>query len=162
MEQNPYASPPEDVRCAKRVTHRQRLVRYAVPALAVTLFFVLGCIGFFQAAERQWFTASLATTGTLMCIPFADHSASASLRERLAWSLIMPFAVGGLVGFVLLYFQLFYFNWFKLIFNDKGSGEFGLFLFTIMGLVTGGYLGFGILRLVGHGLKLLPPTRAPK
>lgn len=116
-------------------------------AVVVLAFFALGCIAIQRFLNREWMIALLAASASLMCIPWVDQTSQA--RERLAVSLVMPFAMAGLACTVLLYFQMFSFAWFEAIFNDKGSGPIGLMVSAITGLAAGGCMGWRLLRQVG-------------
>jgi hypothetical protein len=121
--------------------------RLTLNAVIVSLFGALLYLGIRLFLDRQWAVSFLPVALALTLIPFADHSSS--LRERVGVSLIMPFALGGLALFVVVYFQMFHFHWFEAIFNDKGSGEFGLVVSAFLGIAVGGYLGYRIVRLSG-------------
>lgn len=118
--------------------------RLALNAVIVCAFGSLLYFGIHLFLDRQWAVSFLPVTLALMLIPFVDHSSS--LRERVGVSLIMPFALSGLVLFVVLYFQLFHFDWFKAIFNGKGSGPFGLVISVFLGIAAGGYVGYWVIR----------------
>ena len=78
-----------------------------------------------------------------MCIPFADHRSN--LRERFKWSLMMPFVVGGVAVFAMLYLQMFRLAWFESIFNGKDSGPMGMILFALTGFAAGAYSGWRLV-----------------
>ena len=121
--------------------------RLALNALIVGVFGALLYFGIHLFLDRQWTVSYFPIVLALMLIPFADHSSA--LRERVGLSLIMPFALGRLALFVILYFQMFHFHWFEAVFNDKGSGPLGLIVSAILGIAIGGYIGFRIVRRVG-------------
>jgi hypothetical protein len=129
----------------------QQVLRVVVSTIAVTLFLSAGYWGLNEFLAQRWVSAFVAVSLSLMCIPIVHHSST--IRERIAASLVMPFALGGLAAFVLLYFQLFHLAWFEAIFNNKGSGEFGLIVFAIVGFVVGGAIGYRIVWSVGIGGK---------
>lgn len=121
--------------------------RLALNAVIVCVFCSLLYLGIRLFLDRQWTVSFLPVALALMLIPFADHSST--VRERVGASLVMPFALGGLALFVVLYFQMFYFRWFEAIFNDKGLGPFGLIVSAFLGIALGGYVGYRIVRLSG-------------
>ena len=125
------------------LTFRQRAGRLTVSTVVIIAFTGLGYAAIRLFLARYWLMSGVTMSVSLMCIPLADHSTS--VRERIIVSLIMPFAVAGLAGFVVLYFQMFHFAWFESIFNDKGSGPFGLIVSAISGLAAGGFAGWWIL-----------------
>lgn len=126
---------------------KYRFGRLVLNVFIIGAFGALLYLGIRLFLNRQWTVSFFPVAFALMIIPFADHSSA--LRERVGVSLIMPFALGGLTGFVLLYFQMFNFHWFEAIFNGKGSGPFGLIVFAIFGSAVGGFIGVRIVRLSG-------------
>ena len=147
---NPYTAPSgidesTDVTVTTPVaplTLRQRVLS----AVMVIAFLTLGYIALRQVLNQQWMLSFVAASASLMCIPLVDHTHS--FRERCLASLIMPFAMGGLACFVLVYFAMFQFAWFETIFNGKGSGPLGLIASALTGLVAGGIVGWRILKYV--------------
>lgn len=146
LDENPYVAS----------ARRQKLIRYAFSTVVVAVFLGAGYFGLRQFFDGQWFMAFVAVSISLMCLPLVDHTSS--LRDRFFASLIMPFVLGGLASFVMLYFQMFHFAWFEAIFNSKAAGPFGLIVFAIVGLITGGYLGVGVLELMGLSTSYDPPA----
>ncbi|QDT50270.1 Ankyrin repeats (3 copies) [Symmachiella dynata] len=137
MDENPYVA----------LERRQKLIRYAFSIVVVAVFLGAGYFGLRQFFDGHWFMAFVAVSISLMSLPLVDHTSS--LRDRIFASLIMPFALGGLASFVMLYFQMFHFAWFEAIFNSKAAGPFGLIVFAIVGLIAGGYLGVCVLEFLG-------------
>ena len=130
-----------------QVKSKYRFGRLALNVFIIGAFGALLYFGIRLFLDRQWMVSFVPATLALMLIPFADHSSG--LRERVGLSLIMPFALGGLAVFVILYFQMFSFHWFEAIFNGKGSGPIGLIVSAFLGIAVGGFVGFRIIRRSG-------------
>lgn len=57
----------------------------------------------------------------------------------------MPLCVGCSALFAVGYFTMFRFDWFERIFNDKGTGPFGLIMSVALGFAAGGLSGWWLL-----------------
>ena len=149
---NPYKAPSHipvlDSRAVDpTVTKNDRPISFAeriVSTVAVIAFFAFGYFAIRLFLNGDVILSLLTATMSLMCIPMVEHTYS--LRQRLACSSIMPFAMAGAACFVLLYFWMFRFVWFENIFNDKGSGPLGLMLAVVSGLMVGGLFGWLVVR----------------
>ena len=149
----PYQSPSQipvlDSQADPTVTKNDRPATFAERIVSITsviAFFALGYFAITLFLNGKVIFSLLTGSMSLMCIPLVERRYS--LRHRLACSLIMPFAMGGVACFVSLYFAMFRFAWFQDIFNDKGSGPFGLMMAVVFGLMVGGLFGWLILRSV--------------
>ena len=125
-----------------------RMKRFATSSLVVMGFAFLGYSGIKLFLEKQWLISFFAVSSALMLIPMVDHTST--LRQRLAASFVMLFAISGLASFVLIYFSMFQFPWFESFFNSKDTGPLGLILFALFGLFVGGFAGW---RLINYSWK---------
>ena len=130
---------------------RTPTIRKILAGTAVASFLGLGLLFLQSMKTRDWAMAILTVVGGLSVIPWASYQASA----RDCWTGTLSLAVGslGAIGAVVIYLTLFYFDWFREIFNDKGSGPIGMFLFAALGFGVGGY---ATLRLL---IRLSLPTK---
>ena len=149
---NPYR-PPDERAADKDValkaesvpTSRVHFGRYIIAAIATASFFYFGYAFVHGMMNRAWWSALGFVTISLASIPWA--STTTRLIDCLSGSLIMPLCVGVAATFAIGYFNLFHFDWFERIFNDKGVGPLGLFLSVALGFVAGGLLGSWLLSL---------------
>jgi hypothetical protein len=155
-ELNPYEppSPPDldqpDSKSAVVVeTLGRRLLQVLVSCIGVIGFLALGALAIQQVLANQMRLAFLAGCASLMFIPMVD--ANSTIRQRFAASLLMPFALGGAVVLVALYFQLFRIRWFESVFNNDALGPLGLIAFALIGLVLGGACGLWVVKRCGFG-----------
>lgn len=156
METNPYDSPAIEAQNDEPLLDsdlrhmgkkRPSYWRYAIAALATIAFLSLGYMFLVSMRGRQWLEASAYLAGSLSAIPWALHESRA--RDCFAGSIVI--AVGSLCAAAsqVCYFAMFEFEWFNGIFNDKGAGEFGMFLFGSVAFVGSGYLCWRLLALIG-------------
>ncbi len=140
-----------DKKLTKVTVSRTPAIRIILAGTAVASFFGLGCLFLQSMKTRDWAMAILTVVGGLSVIPWASYQASA----RDCWTGTLSLTVGslGAIGAVVIYLTLFYFDWFREIFNHKGSGPIGMFLFAALGFGVGGY---ATLRLL---IRLSLPTR---
>ena len=131
MNTNPSRNPSKDVGAPTPV------IRIALAGLAVVGFLVFGFL-FLQAMRaRDWAIAISTVVGALSVIPWASYRSSA--RDCLTGTLALAVGVFCGIGGVIVYFGLFHFEWFSEIFNHKGIGSIGMFLFFALGFGLGGY-----------------------
>lgn len=147
---NGTGSPPPDHRCSTPITIGQRVLHCVVTGIAFLAFFSLGYLAIRHILDRNWVVSLLTASASLMCIPFVDQTST--LRQRFSASLIMPFAVAGLAGFILLYFGMFQLAWFERIFNDKGLGPIGLIVSALIGFGAGALVGWCVVQRI-HWLQ---------
>ncbi len=121
-----------------------RVKRFIASSFIVMAFVFIGYSGIKLFLERQWLTSFFAVSFALMLIPMVDHTST--MRQRLAVSFVMPFALAGLASFVLIYFSMFRFPWFESVFNSKDTGPLGLIVFALFGLVVGGIAGWRLIN----------------
>nr|WP_095740235.1 hypothetical protein [Rhodopirellula sp. SM50] len=121
--------------------------RYAIAALATVAFLSLGYMFLVSMRGRQWLEASAYLAGSLSAIPWA--LCDSKVRDCFAGSIMI--AVGSICAAAaqVCYFAMFEFEWFNGIFNDKGAGEFGMFLFGSVAFVGSAYLCWRLLALIG-------------
>ncbi len=124
---------------------------FASALFAVSLYF-----GIMQFLERNWWVALVSILLSLMAIPFADNTFPT--RGRIGVSSMMPFVLLGIILHVGIYLLLFYFDWFRVIFNSKSSGPLGMIAAVLTGICTGGLAGFIVVRKTG----LLDEIEDPK
>ena len=149
-DENPYdpgttvISADHDSKPRVTTTMATRVKRFVASSLIVMAFVFNGYCGIKLFLDKQWLAAFVVVCIALMLIPLADHTSS--MRQRLAASLVMPFALAGLVLSVGIYFLMFRWPFFESIFNGKDTGPLGLIVFALMGLTVGGIAGWRLIN----------------
>ena len=150
---NPYDAPKST---ESETTVRAKFARFVFGAFVVVAFVAGIVLSIKLFLDRQYLLALATCSATLMVIPFCGDNTD-SLRDRILFSLTMPFGLFGLLAGVAIYFAMFNFAWFESIFNSKGGGPFGLMMFGLAGVLPGGYIGYKLLSYVSN--TLLGPAR---
>jgi hypothetical protein len=122
------------------------IVRYVVAGIATLAFLYFGYAFVRGMLDRTWWAAVGFAAISLAAVPWA--STSSRPRDCLVGSLMMPVCVAGATLGAIVYFSMFQFGWFERIFNDKGSGPFGLIVFVVAGFGLGGLLAWWLLSLL--------------
>ena len=131
MNTSSNQNPPQDVGA------RTPVIRVALAGFAVVGFLALGFFFLQSMRARDWPIAISTVVGALSVIPWACYRSSA----RDCFTGTLSLAVGSFcgIGAAIVYFGLFHFEWFSEIFNHKGTGPIGMFLFAALGFGLGGY-----------------------
>ena len=167
MATNPYDAPAiesqrdepsPDVESRQVPKARPSFWRYAIAALATVVFLYLGYMFLVSMRERQWLAATAYLVGSLSAIPWVVHDSKA--RACFAGSIVIAVGTLSAAASQVCYFAMFEFEWFNGIFNDKGAGEFGMFLFGSVAFVASGYLCWRLLALIGVTSPPLQPQQS--
>ena len=152
---NPY-EPPGQIRAEPAsdeaaLDRPVRIVRKFLAGIATLVFLYFGYAFVCGMMDRTWWSAVGFAAISLAAVPWS--STSAQLRDCLAGSLMMPVCVAGATLAAIGYFSMFQFDWFERIFNDKGSGPFGLIVSVVAGFGLGGLVAWWLLALLRVALQ---------
>ena len=150
---NPYDAPKNT---DSETTVRMKVTRFVFGSIVVVAFVAGLVVSIKLFLGRQYLFALATCSAALMVIPFCGDNTHA-WRDRILFSLTMPFGLFGLLAGVAIYFAMFNFAWFESIFNSKGGGPFGLVMFGLAGVMPGGYIGYKLLSLLFN--SVLGPAR---
>lgn len=147
MKINPYATTgnQELLQAEPGQSRLLVVVRVSIAVLAIAVFFFLGFQFLKAMSDHRWIPALLSAAGVFAAIPWTSHRAAA--RNCLTASIALSVGTCSAAGMMLFYFMLFQLDWFERIFNDKGMGPLGLFVFAGAGFAAGAYLCWRLLCL---------------
>jgi|SRR5579883_3107703 len=112
------------------------------------LVFLAGFVAFDCCMLEHEYAIAVATlAGCLVLGPLITLD---TWRRQVVGVVVMLFVFLGLLTGTAIYFAMFYLDWFRSVFNHKGSGEAGWMLFVSAFAVGGGFVGYGLTRLVGR------------
>ena len=122
-----------------------KITRASIAVSATCAFLWFGYVFLNAMIDREWLRAVASVTVALAAIPWASHETDA--RNCLCASVAISIGAISAIASVLLYLKMFDFEWFERIFNDKGTGPLGMFLFAGVGFAFGGYVCWRLLAL---------------
>ncbi|QDT11026.1 hypothetical protein K239x_30190 [Planctomycetes bacterium K23_9] len=144
MNTNAHEAPPENAGV------RMPVIRAALAGFAVIGFLALGFLFLQSMRARDWPIAISTVVGALSVIPWASYRSTT--RDCFAGTVALAAGAFCGIGAVIVYLGMFHYEWFSDVFDHKGIGPIGMFLFAALGFSLGAYATLHTM------IRLLLPT----